>query len=273
MSNPSNNIDFRLSRLTAANFSLSEWLNSVDPLIGNRIDGSLLLLVPGGTFLMSGRGSYEEGKLSEVELPPYYLGIHPVTNIQYKHFIDMTGHSPPDTATEDRAVWKGRSFPPEKADHPVVCVSWEDAQAYCQWAGVRLPSELEWEKGARGVDGRRYPWGKVWNPKKCRNPDNRGSETTSSVWSYPKGCDYWGNYQMLGNVWEWCAAVPEGATYTHDKQGRSMPLLCGTSASGVLCGGSWYYNGTGRFRWPSRQYSPTHSHYPYNGFRVARSLT
>jgi serine/threonine-protein kinase len=150
-----------------------------DVLIENAKDGTLLALIPEGEFLAGGPGDESGGKPFPVRLPAYYLARHPVTNGQYQRFKR-------DWARDD--------------DHPVVGVNWEEAQGYCEWAGLRLPSELEWEKGARGVDGREYPWGEEWDTAKCRNAYNRGSEETCGVWKYKAGCSPWGMYQMAGTL-------------------------------------------------------------------------
>jgi formylglycine-generating enzyme len=261
--------------LIIANSPLREWFGGIEPLVQNEKDGSVLLLVPGGKFLAG-------DEKFPVKLPPYYLAIHPVTNAQYARFLCQRRPSDSDLKKWItlggyycfvRRTGRGYEAYGGREDHPVVDVSWYGAVAYCQWAGLRLPSELEWEKGARGVVGRDYPWGNAWNPNKCRNDKNQGLMGTCSVWSHPEGCSYWGHYQMAGNVWEWCADVWDSRAYERYKRGDLTPPLSDDSAIRVMRGGSWGLDAPDLFRCAFRQYNrPIVRNHDF-GFRVARTLT
>jgi formylglycine-generating enzyme required for sulfatase activity len=134
-----------------------------------------------------------------------------------------------------------------KEDHPIVNVSWVDAKAYCDWARVSLPTEAQWEKAARGVDGRKYPWGNEWDPGKCVNSvgGNRPGSTTS-VGSILSGASPYGVLDMAGNAWEWCADWYDPNYYKMAPERNPTGPPSGQFRA--LRGGSWGNSYAGYFR-------------------------
>lgn len=164
-----------------------------------------LVFVRGGTFLMGshaaeGVPAYETPQHA-VKLEDYRIGKYPATNREYAEFIRQV----PAQDVPPKAGWFNRKPPQDRLDHPVTGVSWHDAMAYCAWlSGVtgrryRLPSEAEWERAARGTDGRRYPWGEEWADI-CANVSG---DATTAVDAHPRGVSPAGCHDMIGNVQEW----------------------------------------------------------------------
>jgi sulfatase modifying factor 1 len=236
-----------------------------------------MVFVPGGSFLMGSseeeieaihrayggsRALYEsEFPRRRVWLEAFYIDRTEVTQAQYQVFVRATGHEAPFWGREWATLynWSGGAYPEGLAHHPVVLVSYEDAEAYCRWAGKSLPLEEEWEKAARGTSGRAYPWGERWDRTRLnsstswsegelarievwtqwwRNTYHRKLRgrivTTRPVGSYPSGASPYGALDMSGNVFEWTAswydAYP-GSPYRNPEFGRQYR---------VIRGGDWY---------------------------------
>jgi serine/threonine-protein kinase len=161
--------------------------------------------IPAGEFLMGSdkqkdsMARDDETPQHRIYLPEYHIARIPVTNAQYLAFVKATGHKSPSS-------WKNGRIPDGKENHPVVYISWNDAQTFCKWAGVRPPSEAEWEKAARGTDGRIWPWGdKPPDKNRCNFNNNVGDITP--VGKYPHGASPYGCLDMAGNVWEWTSSL------------------------------------------------------------------
>jgi serine/threonine-protein kinase len=180
----------------------------------NPIDGAEMVYVPPGEFLMGSGEVYalaNEAPEHIVYLDSYWIYKHEVTNAQFAAFLNQEGNQGEgdanwfDVGDEDARIYNsGDVWIPQNgyADHPVVEVSWYGAQAYCNWIGGRLPTEAEWEKAARGEDGRKYPWGD--EGALCRVVNYGGCVfETVPVGSYPAGASPYGLLDMAGNVWEW----------------------------------------------------------------------
>ena len=156
-----------------------------------------MVRIPAGPFQMGSNDRHpDESPLHVVNLSsPYYIDLYEVTNAEYRDYLRATGGSSKD-------IWPGGEFPADLARHPVANVNWFEAKAYCEWRGKRLPTEAEWEKAARGTDGRMYPWGNTMDVSRANIAESHIGHTTP-VGSYPKGRSPYGLYDVAGNVWDW----------------------------------------------------------------------
>ena len=223
-------------------------------------DGSVMVYVPAGEFIMGSSDADIDAILAEcsdcerewfddeypqhtIYLSAFWMDQTEVTNEQYAGCV-AAGACPASRYADD-GEFNG-------ADQPVVGVSWHDAKAYCEWTGKQLPTEAQWEKAARGTDGRKYPWGDTFDGSKLNfcdvncefdwkdNDANDGYPYTAPVGSYPAGASPYGALDMAGNVWEWCTDWYDANYYTNSP-GRD-PQGPDSGNYRVVRGGSWYFD-------------------------------
>ncbi len=262
-----------------------------------------MIYIPAGSFLMGNSGVGNDAAYGysnelpqhSVYLSGYSIGKYEVTRGEYRRFMDAGGYSNPaywssagwswkvsNSRTEPyywaaAQDWGGDTFT-QTDSHPVVGVTYYEAEAYCAWAGGHLPTEAQWEKASRwtGSYPNVYPWGNVWDAEKCNNYYDHNSAgggygryQTAPVGSYPSGASPYGLQDMAGNVWEWCQDWYSSGYYSvspiTDPQGPSSGSLR------VLRGGGWYFGLDDDNRCANRDDdSPSLHWYGLGGFRLAR---
>ena len=225
----------------------------------------------------------DERPAHQVYLDGFWIDRYEVSNERFARFVDATGYQ---TEAEERKwgwVWKGSEWEkvegadwrhphgPDssiegKMDHPVVLVSWNDADAYCHWAGKRLPSEAQWEKAARGTDGRRYAWGDQFDSARANTKESKREDTTPVGSFSPQGDSPYGASDIAGNVWEW---VDDwyGSDY-YSQAPSANPPGPATGTYKILRGGSWPFDEV--YARPSFRHkvSPDYT-YDFVGFRCS----
>jgi formylglycine-generating enzyme required for sulfatase activity len=200
----------------------------------------------------------DENPEHQVTVNSFYLDKTEITNLQYKEFVAVTGHRSP-------SHWRFNTFPDaRKADHPIDNVSWDDAKAYAEWAGKRLPTEAEWERAALGDGRNEYPWG-VTCSAEYANYDNVDGGTTP-VEHFARGVSPTGIWDMCGNVSEWVNDF-YGSKYFHDSPETDPQGPDGGNYK-VHRGGAYHENRNG-IRGKSRHFSMSNAAQGYIGFRCA----
>jgi len=202
--------------LSSVPYSYEEELPST---IFHDVDQSEMIYIRPGFSMIGSNDPDDDNPETTMYFYGYYIDKYPVTNFRYNMFLQETGHRKPIN-------W---SYSPKNADCPVTCVSWEDASAYAQWCGKRLPTEAEWENAARGTDGRNYPWGYEWDSNNCNNwhtddpaivkkmIDISSGRGLTPVTLFLEGVSPYGVMDMVGNVAEWCAEWYEDVRKTEDE--------------------------------------------------------
>jgi formylglycine-generating enzyme required for sulfatase activity len=226
----------------------------------------------------------DEGPQRQIFVDAFYIDRYEVTNALFERFLTARSYRttaetegwgwvfrPSDGRWEKLkgATWRapggpGTSAPPT---HPVVQVSWYDADAYCKWVNERLPTEAEWEKAARGVDGRRYPWGEDWNAARANG--DMSAKATRPVGSYAAGVSPYDIHDMSGNVFEWVADWHDPSFYP--RQPERNPSGPASGQQRVLRGGGWHSRPIA-LRAASRGSGVMDFRYNYTGFRCAKGL-
>jgi formylglycine-generating enzyme required for sulfatase activity len=219
-----------------------------------------MVRIPGGNYVFRVKGIEVEGSDDvgvdvqypwensprrfhehRMELKPYYIDKYPVTNAEFKAFLDAT-HYRPQNDLNFLKDWKNGAIPAGWENKPVTWVSIEDARAYAKWAGKRLPHEWEWQFAAQGADDRAYPWGNTWDAKAVPAPDpGRTMRGPDSVDAHPAGASSYGVMDMVGNVWQWTDEYLDDHT-----------------RAGILRGGSYYQPQGSIWYFPQAYRNDTH---------------
>ena len=250
-----------------------------------------LARIPGGDFLMGASDAEEDERpVHRVYVSEFFVGRFPVTHDEYARFVRATGHPVPairglpliaaagrDTLFKEMAapyVWEKSEPPAGHGSHPIVLVQVDDALAYCRWLSdslgraVRLPTEAEWEKAARGgVEGHRYPWGDDIDPARCNflaDPSVKRQRGTRPTGTFPP--NPYGLYDMSGNVWEWVADWYGAEYYGNGDQRDPRGPSSGTMR--IVRGGSWVNNDVSMLRCAYRHKVPPDTYAYSVGFRI-----